>query len=339
MRQKKPTVNIKEGVFYNAIENYSLRVGKKSLNKDTLFEIYIYDHTAHMGNDIQMYAKSGKITTTQDSSDLVLTLRDGNRYEESKNYESTSRKNKLSHLNYKQLQINIPLEDYKLKHTNEELFKGNEEMLNVWQLDSVADSTIRIINKQITNLYGQAANYFYPHTIRSSNKINSFSKVNVLMFYDSLKKDSFIFCVQNALNTTRTALSYIDNANINLDVENKTLLSLVIEWHKKITVSFACIILFFIGAPLGAIIKKGGLGMPVVVSVFFFLAYYILTEFYLNLANEGHLEPLKAIWMPLIIFLPISVFLTSKAARDSSIFDATSYYSFINIFFSKKNRV
>jgi lipopolysaccharide export system permease protein len=159
------------------------------------------------------------------------------------------------------------------------------------------------------------------------------------MFYDSLKKDSFIFCVQNALNTTRTALSYIDNANINLDVENKTLLSLVIEWHKKITVSFACIILFFIGAPLGAIIKKGGLGMPVVVSVFFFLAYYILTEFYVNLANEGHLAPLKAIWMPLIIFLPISIFLTSKAARDSSIFDATSYYSFINKFFSKKNRV
>ena len=126
-------------------------------------------------NDIQMYAKSGKITTTQDSSDLVLTLRDGNRYEESKNYESTSRKNKLSHLNYKQLQVNIPLEDYKLKHTNEELFKGNEEMLNVWQLDSVADSTIRIINKQITNLYGQAANYFYPRTLRFSNKINSFS--------------------------------------------------------------------------------------------------------------------------------------------------------------------
>ena len=79
--------------------------------------------------------------------------------------------------------------------------------------------------------------------------------------------------------------------------------------------------------------------MPVVVSVFFFLAYYILTEFYVNLANEGHLAPLKAIWMPLIIFLPISVFLTSKAAIDSSIFDATSYYSFINKFFSKKNRV
>ena len=135
------------------------------------------------------------------------------------------------------------------------------------------------------------------------------------------------------------AEQYLHPICINIDVENKTLLSLVIEWHKKITVSFACIILFFIGAPLGAIIKKGGLGMPVVVSVFFFLAYYILTEFYVNLANEGHLAPLKAIWMPLIIFLPISVFLTSKAARDSSIFDATSYYSFINKFFSKKNRV
>src|ERR1041384_5360133 len=82
IRQKKPSVNIKEGIFYNGIDNYSLRVGKKSENKDTLYDIYIYDHTAHQGNTVQMYAKSGKITTTADTSELVLILRNGNGYQE-----------------------------------------------------------------------------------------------------------------------------------------------------------------------------------------------------------------------------------------------------------------
>src|SRR6185295_16500699 len=96
---------------------------------------------------------------------------------------------------------------------------------------------------------------------------------------------------------------------------------LLIEWHKKIVVSFACIILFFVGAPLGAIIKKGGLGLPVVVSVFFFLAYYILSEAFTSLAWDGTLPPYQAVWAPIFIFLPISVFLTYKAAKDSALFD------------------
>ena len=165
IRQKKPTVNIREGIFYNGIENYSLRVGKKSENKDTLKDIYIYDHSAHLGNVIQMYAKTGKITTTADTSELVIILRDGNRYEEVDNGSSFSTvKKSLSQLNYKQLQVNIPLQDFKLKRTNEELFKGNEEMLNVWQLDSVVDSTKRVLQRRLENLTSQSINNFYSRT-------------------------------------------------------------------------------------------------------------------------------------------------------------------------------
>ena len=115
-----------------------------------------------------------------------------------------------------------------------------------------------------------------------------------------------------------------------------TLDKLNVEWHKKIVVCFACIILFFVGAPLGAIIKKGGLGLPVVVAVFFFLAYFILTEAYTSLAYEGTIEVWQAMWAPLVIFLPISVFLTYKAAKDSAIFDVTIYYIWITKLFKKK---
>jgi lipopolysaccharide export system permease protein len=122
---------------------------------------------------------------------------------------------------------------------------------------------------------------------------------------------------------------------VSINADRDTALRLLIEWHRKIVVSFACIVLFFVGAPLGAIIKKGGLGLPVIVSVFFFLTYYILSEIFVSFAVEGSMAPWLALWMPLLIFLPVSIFLTLKAANDSVIFDATIYYTWINKLFKR----
>jgi len=338
IRQKKPAVNIKEGIFYNAIDNYSLRVGKKSPKKDVLYDVYIYDHSSHLGNTIQMYSKTGKITTTADTSALVLILRDGNRYEEGTDDQNSAKKT-FSQLNYKQLQVNIPLEDFKLKRTNEELFKGHGEMLNVWQIDSVVDSTRRILNRRIDNLVSQSSISFYGRTSAYLKNKRSFPAINVQAFYDSLKTDQFNMAMQNALNISRTAAANIDNFSMGKDSEEMQINQYLMEWHKKIVVCFACIILFFIGAPLGAIIKKGGLGLPVIVSVFFFLAYYILTEMFNSLAIDGIFPAWQALWAPLVIFLPISIFLTVKAANDSVIFDATIYYTWIGKLLKKKENV
>jgi lipopolysaccharide export system permease protein len=335
IRQKKPTVNIKEGIFYNGIDNYSIRVGKKSVKKDVLYDIYIYDHSAHLGNNVQMYSQTGKITTTADTSALVLKLRDGNRYEEITDAANPGKKT-LSQLNYKQLQVNIPLEDFKLKRTNEELFKGHGEMLNVWQIDSVIDSTRHVLRRRADNLRSQAQTSFYSRTASFLRTESSFPPVNIHTFYDSLKAEPFTSAIQNAQSISRTASGNVEVYMAGLKNEESQVIQFLMEWHKKIVVCFACIILFFIGAPLGAIIKKGGLGLPVIVSVFFFLAYYILTEMFMQLALDAILPPWQALWMPLVIFLPVSVFLTSKAAKDSSIFDVTIYYSWVNKLFKKK---
>lgn len=340
IRQKKPTVNIKEGIFYNGIENYSLRVGKKSVNKDTLKEIFIYDHSAHKGNNVQMYAKTGKITNTVDTSELVLILRDGNRYEEVVETNSFGNTKKtLSQLNYKQLQVNIPLEDFKLKRTNEELFKGNGEMLNVWQLDSVADTTKLLLQKRVFNLKSQSANLFYTRTASYIKHHDTAAFNPIRQFYDSLPFDKFDQAMLNAQNLARSSSGNVEAMQANIDAERNNLIGLDVEWHKKIVVCFACIILFFVGAPLGAIIKKGGLGLPVIVSVFFFLAYYILTEMYVQLAIDGDMPPWQAMWMPLVIFSPISVFLTVKAANDSAIFDLTTYYILFSKLFKRTKSV
>lgn len=337
IRQKKPTVNIKEGIFYNKIDNYTLRVGKKSANKDTLKDIYIYDHSAHQGNNVQMYAKSGKLTTTADTSALVLILRDGNRYEEVINQSGSSpHKKPLAQLNFKQLQVNIELVDFKLKRTDENQFKGHEEMMNIWQIDSVADSTKRLLSKRLHELERQSGIFFYGRTSTFISTAHNKKLVPIKQFYDSLNANDHFRCVENALNIVRSGASYIDSADQNYNTETASIDSLNVEWHKKIVVCFACIILFFVGAPLGAIIKKGGLGLPVVVAVFFFLAYFILTEAYTSLAYEGTIPVWQAMWTPLVIFLPISIFLTYKAAKDSAIFDITIYYLWIEKLFKKK---
>lgn len=337
IRQKKPTVNIKEGIFYNKIDNYTLRVGEKSASKDTLKDIFIYDHSAHQGNNVQMYAKTGKLTTTADTSALVLILRDGNRYEEVLNNSGVpSQKKPLSQLNFKQLQVNIELVDFKLKRTDENQFKGYEEMMNIWQIDSVADSTTRLINRRFNELKRQSSQFFYGRISTFIKKDSTLKTTSIKQFYDSLNHTEYARCLENALNISRSAASYIDAAELNLKSENLSLDKLNVEWHKKIVVCFACIILFFVGAPLGAIIKKGGLGLPVVVAVFFFLAYFILTEAYTSLAYDGTIRVWQAMWTPLVIFLPISIFLTYKAAKDSAIFDVTIYYLWIAKLFKKK---
>ncbi len=328
IRQKKPTVNIKEGTFYNKIDNYSIRVAKKSKNKDTLKEIYIYDHSLHLGNTIQMYANSGKISTTIDTSALILILRDGNRYEEVVDNLSPG-KRPLSQLNFKQLQVNIELVDFKLKRTDEGSWKGAQEMLNMWQLDSLADSTKHKIDKRFGEIQRQVKGNFFYRTYNVNKVKEPKHPVNIKLFYDSLNNDRFKLCIDNALNITRTNSGYFDSVIVGIDADNIEYLKYLTEWHRRMVISFACIVLFFIGAPLGAIIKKGGLGMPVVVAVFFFLAYYILTDAFLAMAAEGTMPPWEAVWMPLIIFLPISIFLTFKAAKDSALFDLSYYLAWI----------
>jgi lipopolysaccharide export system permease protein len=335
IRQKKPAVNIKEGIFYNGIDNYSLRVGRKSENKDTLYDILIYDHTAHQGNVVQMYAKSGKIMVAADTSELMQVLWSGNQYEELIDRQDPSKRS-LVQTSFRKLVVHMPLEDFKLRRTNEELFKGNEDMMNVWQLDSVIDSSRRVLRRRVENISVQSRNHFFARTSAFLKSAHSGTPQPVRPFVAGLSADKRRAVSENAMNIARTAIANVESFVIQSENDEAMMVKYEMEWHKKIVISFACIVLFFVGAPLGAIIRKGGLGLPVIVSVFFFLAYYILTEMYMQLALDRAMPAWEAMWMPLVIFLPISIFLTAKAANDSVIFDATAYYSWAEKIFRKK---
>jgi len=333
IRQAKPTLSIKEGVYYSQLDGYSIKVGKKSPNGQTLYNVNIYDHSSGLGNNIQLYADSGKMKTSADTNYLQIQLNDGTRYEDIMQEEAHKKTRPLMQLLYKELNINVDMSSFKMKQTKEDLFKNHHEMMNVWQIDGEIDTMNLDIDKKYQNLNNQFKNYFLGRTLRTST-FNAPSQ-NIKAFYKTLNKDEFRKSVENAQNLVRSSSSFIDS--INEEVYNKqfTKLEYTVGWHKKINISFACIVLFFVGASLGAIIRKGGMGLPVVVAVIFFLLYYVVSIIYEDLVMEGVYTAVFGSWFPLLLFLPLGIFLTYKAARDSALFDLSAYIEPIKNMFKK----
>lgn len=333
IRQAKPTLSIKEGIFYNQLEGYSIKVGKKSPDGQTLYNLSIYDHSAGLGNNVQMYADSGFMKTSKDTSYLQMQLNAGTRYEDINTEEEHKRTRPLMQLLYKELTVNIDMTDFKMKNTAEELFKNHHEMMDIWKIDSEIDTFNFDINKKYKNLQGQFTNYFIPRTIRTIQK--NIQKQNIRDFYRGLSDEEIRRCIENSQNLVRSSSSYIDSMNDELNGKKAEKLEYTVGWHKKINVSFACIVLFFVGASLGAIIRKGGMGLPVVVAVLFFLLYYIVSIVFEDLVYEGVYVAAFGAWVPLMIFLPIGMFLTYKAAKDSALFDVSVYLAPFKKLFKK----
>lgn len=337
IRQAKPVMNIKEGIFYNKIDDYSMRVGKKGKDGNTLRDVLIYDHTARVGNNIQLYADSGEMKMSADTNYLIVKLRNGNRYEHVIPEPGKPDTKAFSQLNFKELTVNIELTDFKLKRTDENSFEHHHEMMNIWQISHEVDTLEKKMEKRYAGLDKQAREFFY---FRTANFIRKPIRepVNIRKFYASLSAPQFNSAVENAMNLARSSSGYIDSVNEGNNQDQFYLMDFSIGWHEKINVCFACIVLFFVGAPLGAIIRKGGLGLPVVIAVFFFLAYFIFTEAFKGLTIEGVLNPWIGMWLPLYIFLPIGIFLTYKAATDSALFDLDIYLSPFKKLFSRTKK-
>jgi lipopolysaccharide export system permease protein len=338
IRQAKPTLSIKEGVYYNQLKGYSIKTAKKNKDGKTLYNLSIYDHHEGIGNNIQLYADSGYMQQSKDTNYLQLRLSDGVRYDDAIKEEDQKTSRPLTQLFFKQLNVNVDMSDFKMKNTEEELFKGHHEMWNVWQIDQEIDTNNLDIMKKYRHLKNQYENYFFTRTYHTSAL--KVKHQNLKAFYISLNKDDFRRSVENAQNLVRNSSGFIDSVNDELRGLRYKRTDNELGWHKKINISFACIVLFFVGASLGAIIRKGGMGLPVVVAVLFFLLYYIVNIIYERMVDEGIYNVVFGAWFPLFLFLPIAVFLTYKAAKDSALFDLGVYLGPVKKLFNrfKKNR-
>ena len=324
IQKKKPALNIKEGMFYKDIEGFSIKVTKKDADGKTLKNIIIYDHTANNGNDKVIIAKSGIMQLTKDEQFLELILYDGHSY-----IDITKNKNKKKKpyrsIHFKEDLMRFDLSSFSTMNNSEDLYKGHYAMLSNKQLDIAIDSL---------NIKFQDQKEIFK--INIVEKYNSKYEIDSLFILNdlSLVKQKQQFDI--AINKLRTIKSIVRTNKDNLDYRKLIITKHQIEWHRKISLAVACLLLFLVGSSMGAIIRKGGFGLPVLISVLFFMIYHVLSMIGEKSAKDLSMEAHEGIWLANIVFLPLSLFLIFKAKNDSQLFDFSSLFKII--INSKKNK-
>lgn len=341
IKQHKPELQIKEGVYYNGIEGYSIKIGKKNHQNNFLYNIKIYDHTRNNGNTSVTVADSGYIKMTSDSRTLIVTLYSGQSYiemNEERRYPENLRKYPHRRDKFSKQVVFIPIEGFDFRRTEMGLFRNNYQMMNLKQLQYAIDSMNKEITTDVNTLKTSITNNnLFANTIYNipdtQNKVTTVLKGNtksVRFFYYLLNKNERKTAINAALTEARNAKSAISTETQIRMNKSIRMRKHEIEWHKKFTLSLACIIFFFIGAPLGAIIRKGGFGLPLVISVIFFVIYYIISITGEKMARESIWPTWQGVWLASFILLPIGIYLTIRATNDSAILNVDIYYHFID---------
>jgi lipopolysaccharide export system permease protein len=330
IRNKKPAIDIRPGFFYYGIQNYVVRAQSKSEDGKSLYNLMLYDHTKHDGNTKIIIAKEAQIISDQSKGYLTMTLFDGYSYDEaaSNNKDNQKEAYPLTRSNFKEYAIRFDISPFKIERTDEGLFKDNYQMLNMGQLLKNSDSLeqkLQVRYQEMANNLRNNFAYLNPHRqdmvpkyVRKEKVLNS----NILLNFPFKDREKIL---EAASSLARSNMTYIESNKDDFEGRIKLINKHYIELHRKFTLSFACLVLFFIGAPLGAIIKKGGLGLPIVVSTVIFIFFHIISISMEKTVKEGGADPIWGMWTPTLIFLPIGIFLTIKATTDSALFDIDSY--------------
>jgi len=336
--EQKPSLNLRPGIFYNGIDGYSIRVEKKDTELGTLEGVQIYDHSDRMGCNKVITARTGKMESSLDERYLILTLFDGTSYEEIEAYP-IQRREAFAHrrIKFQKQEIIFDMSSFKLERTNPDLFKEHERMLTISQLEDAQD-TLKLRLKEKRALINSSVNsrYFFGSHLDSARLDTVALNQKTIGLLDpegenygipfSSNQEERLAIINNATNIARHNKAYVTVSKNDLNQKEESIIKHKVEWHRKFTLSFACILLFFVGAPLGAIIRKGGLGMPGVMAVMFFLMFHLLSIFGEKTAKAGIIEPYVGMWLASAVFLPLGIFLTYQASIDSSMFSIDSMW-------------
>ncbi|MEO8760170.1 MAG: LptF/LptG family permease, partial [Bacteroidia bacterium] len=268
VRSSKPAISIKESVFYNEIKGYSIRINRKDNDGVGVHNILIYDHTAERGNTTQMYAKDGEISMSPNKKFLNIKLFNGTHYEQPLKdaKDEHTRPNMIMH--FKEQEIKIDLSKIKMQQTDEALWKNNAEMMNLRLLSQYVDTAKKYRMQTYRQTYTQFSNAYYFQKsllqIKLNDSLHAKQTTTINKYVNKLPAAEKKTLIDGALNLARSADSFLDNKVKEEVNQVKDEAKFAVEWHKKFTIACTCIILFFVGAPLGAIVRKGGFGMPVV---------------------------------------------------------------------------
>jgi lipopolysaccharide export system permease protein len=325
----KPAFDLKEGVFYDKIPNFAIKIGKKEANDSVIKDVIIYEQ----GNQLQdnfIIAKSGVMRVTGNKRFLEFNLKDGWRYQERGNYYDQG------NIEY----IRIGFKEYKKQfdlstlgfnnRTADSVNKNNERMYSMRQLEKTIDSLQRENKKQKVQSEKEVQLQFQfaglIDTAWSKTFLSDSGKTKLVKSFDEMLPDSARENIDQSVRNLAGSVRVTNEAAIsNSKEKEKNLRKHKIEWHRKIVLSLACILLFLIGAPLGSIIRKGGLGTPLIFAIIFFMIFYFSSTTGEKFAKEDSLTPFTGMWLSIFILLPIGLFLIYKALHDSRLFNHELY--------------
>ena len=314
--RKKPAVNIRPGEYYKDIEGYVIRVGSKDSDGNTMHDIVIYDHTHGMNEITVTVAQSGTMTASADNRYLRFTLQDGYSYSESSSGEMYTRR-PFTTIGFDEQTITFDISSFSFNRSNEDLFKGSYQMMNIAQLDT----TVRRLDSSLAVRRAQGRHQLVGGLHAWQHRVDIETTGNRQIVTDNKPQPSSSMAVSYALNTARSAANDAKTQADLQQADQEYINRHLIEWQRKYTLSVACLLLFLIGAPFGSIVRKGGLGLPLVASVLFFVIYYVIGMIAEKAVRESAIGPI-GMWISTFALLPIGIILTIEATTDSSLFDA-----------------
>ena len=321
----KPAFDIKEGVFYDKIDGYVIKFGKKEKDGSTIRDVLIYQQNFGL-QDIVIVAEKGKMIITPNKKFLEFDLENGWNYQEKGQRMTTN--TQFVRMGFKEYKKVFDLSSFKLNKTDDSAFKNNFQMLNMRQLNVAIDSSLRTSATLQTRLHNDVIRYiptlkyldspWHAQTAKAANPSDTFRTL--------LPDSSRTYVLERSIYAVNNIKATMEQTMLLYDNEQKNITLSLIAWHEKITMSIACLVMFLIGAPLGSIIRKGGIGLPLVFAVIFFVIFFLLNNFGRKFVKSDVLTPFAGMWLATNILTPIGIFLVYKALHDSQLFNREFYY-------------
>ena len=330
MKQAQPAVEIPEGVFYNDLPNINLFVERKNAETGMLYNVIIYKTDQGFDRAQIVLADSGRMEVSADKMHLTLDLWQGALFEnlQQENFSALNTGNApydREVFGYKRFLIDF---DSNFALMDQNMLRDMPQAKSMAEINTSLDSMSLVLDSMGLRLHQEARLRYYTPQAMPEREAKTLAKTTPLP-YDSLlaaaSPNALRSAEQTALQNIRSAMMDLEWKATPADQTEKLYRGHQVEWHQKITLSLACLLFFFVGAPLGAIIRKGGLGMPAVVSVAIFIAYYIINISGMKMARDGNWGMVYGMWISSAVLLPFGIFLTYKANKDSMVFNSELY--------------
>lgn len=336
---KKPAFDLKEGQFFTYIPRYAIRVGEKDPDGKTIRNVLIYEQSNPL-QDNTIVAEKGVMKISDDKNYLEFNLENGYRYQEKGSaLDSSTEYIRLGFKNFKKL---FDLSVLQKGNTSDSVFRNNFKMLSSRQLNKNIDSLTKLHDSLEKKLYSNLNVYLHYINISESSWKRARRLVPDTASQNKLIPDSAMERVHDrALSIAGDFKNSLQFGSVDVKSKEKEIMYHKVEWHRKFSLSLACLVLFFIGAPLGSIIRKGGLGMPLVIAIIFFLIFHLLNTFGEKFVKDSILSPFTGMWLAIIVLVPVGIFFTYKAMHDSQLFNKEYYYRFFKktkLFFTTFNK-